>query len=152
MEAFRTSAGVDGARVAAGADGGAGGVWRHGDVRAHEQAQLHAGVFKVSVLKKQVRATPCTCAQPDIAHTRQMLLACNDLAVVPFMTDRSISRPLSLTLRCTAWVQVQDWVPGEPLLKSVRPFRPETILQTAADLGRWAANTTCSAQSVRLAR
>lgn len=27
-------------------------------------------------------------------------------------------------------------MPGESLLKSVRPFRPETILQTASDLGR----------------
>ena len=39
------------------------------------------------------------------------------------------------------FVQVQDWVPGEQLLKSTRPFRPETVLQTAADLGRWGNST-----------
>ena len=101
--------GPDGARVAAGANGGAGGIRRHGDVRAHEQTQLHAGATPFIVCQTHVK----TCTYGHL--------------------------PKGITVLLTAvlqTLQVQDWVPGEQLLKSTRPFRPKTILQTASDLGR----------------
>ena len=33
--------------------------------------------------------------------------------------------------------QVMDWVQGRSLFKSTEPFQPDTLLQTASDLGRY---------------
>ena len=46
-----------------------------------------------------------------------------------------ITRKVRGRMRWTA--QVMDWVPGRSLFKSTEPFQPDTVLQTASDLGRY---------------